>query len=717
MFSTKVKYRDIEIPKCNFGFIYDVTNNEDLYTYCFHAEANIYTDQNSCMDYLRKAFEHLAEYIYIRNKHPKDYKERYEEYQKYYVDHRYGPEPNTPAPKSILKKQFTRKPLCFTDISNKCGENSENHDFSDDNCTSIEDMYHILCEGVHGSDKPNAEKCSKQVETFFYMSRALFKALYGFNNVVVYSSQRHPIGNYIHIPNNIRKRLNLSSPNSNNQILPSLYITEEQDENRLFLLKKVEGKNAVNKRDIESPMKLWRYSISSPDNILEIRETIGKAPYCWRVFEISGEAMAFTKKNIEKLSKKEKDEVTNGLIRCIQSLHSSNPPMPHRGFDPDDFILVKTEIGIMKPILVSFETTKYLFQNSNETTYDAVIKSHDLYMQFIPIEAIRDTVDLSILKSADIYSLGKLILFIYSNGSDLKHCLSADCPMTLQAILPDMINNNWEKRPDIKTISEILKLNVKDTARFSVVTEKGTRKEQQDSCLIYSPNKIREKIPFIMADQYKAGYKDEAFPVLLAVFDGMGGEYRGGELAKLLSQETARYEDRLTKPDVTYKGETDPARKLLSFADYLEQIVSDYLDAHPSSSAGCTGVISLILENKVVVMNVGDSEAFLIRNGELKKLTTDDVFLNGILHEGQLSQYFGVSVDGYDIDPHIVCEDLKEHDIVLLATDGLNPVIKEDGFLNLVQNEDSEVISNKISERIVASKKSDNTTMILYRRE
>lgn len=174
---------------------------------------------------------------------------------------------------------------------------------------------------------------------------------------------------------------------------------------------------------------------------------------------------------------------------------------------------------------------------------------------------------------------------------------------------------------------------------------------------------------------------------LFVVADGMGG-HQQGEKASSFAVET------LLK--VYYEAPQIPPEKRLS--DIIKQInlkLIEYSEKNlpRGERTGTTLVAAVIRKDKLLVANVGDSRAYLIRDGQVRQITRDHSLVAEMVRAGTLSEAeareskfrnrLSRSVGGSpnleaDIHPPIR---LRRGDIILLCTDGLTGHVSEKDIL------------------------------------
>jgi serine/threonine protein phosphatase PrpC len=103
---------------------------------------------------------------------------------------------------------------------------------------------------------------------------------------------------------------------------------------------------------------------------------------------------------------------------------------------------------------------------------------------------------------------------------------------------------------------------------------------------------------------------------------------------------------------------------------------------------GATVVLTLVKGTKALISHAGDSRAYLLRNGELIRLTKDHNMLQVLLDEGIVTPEEAV---GHPAGYELLCDigmpegmfidilylDLEPNDKILLCSDGLNDMLPD----------------------------------------
>ncbi|MDB6023182.1 MAG: Protein serine/threonine phosphatase, partial [Pedosphaera sp.] len=168
--------------------------------------------------------------------------------------------------------------------------------------------------------------------------------------------------------------------------------------------------------------------------------------------------------------------------------------------------------------------------------------------------------------------------------------------------------------------------------------------------------------------------------------DGVGGE-GNGEIASQLATEAALSVFKESKP------ETSPADLVRRI--YEEASSRIYQATREQGRMATTLITSIFRHDKVTIAHVGDSRAYLIRAGKIKRLTTDHSYTSlqvklGLLLErnAMLSPHRSTLTRSVGSEPichyDIATEVLQKNDIILQCSDGLYGFLLDNEILDTV---------------------------------
>ena len=137
----------------------------------------------------------------------------------------------------------------------------------------------------------------------------------------------------------------------------------------------------------------------------------------------------------------------------------------------------------------------------------------------------------------------------------------------------------------------------------------------------------------VRKDNQDSGY---AGAHLLAVCDGVGGAARG-DIASATAVQQLRSLD--TAP-TEQADDTDVLLSLVSAALHrAHDKIAELVDEDPAlSGTSTTATVALFDGTRVGVGHVGDSRAYLFRDGELSRLTNDHTFVQTLVDEGRITE-------------------------------------------------------------------------------
>lgn len=151
----------------------------------------------------------------------------------------------------------------------------------------------------------------------------------------------------------------------------------------------------------------------------------------------------------------------------------------------------------------------------------------------------------------------------------------------------------------------------------------------------------------VRRDNQDSGY---AGPHLLVVADGVGGAARG-DIASSATVEAIR------KLDVPPGN--DALSTLAATIHLAHDRLAEIAETHPELDGTSTTVTAAIFDGTHLLMgHVGDSRAYLLRDGELQQLTTDHTLVQSLVDEGRITE------DEARVHPH--------RNLILRAVDGVH---------------------------------------------
>jgi protein phosphatase len=161
---------------------------------------------------------------------------------------------------------------------------------------------------------------------------------------------------------------------------------------------------------------------------------------------------------------------------------------------------------------------------------------------------------------------------------------------------------------------------------------------------------------------------------LFAVADGMGG-HAAGEIASAAVIESLRTHD-------TDVG-TDALIEVLGQAvtEANAEVARRAADDPARFGMGTTLTAMLWSGDQAALVQIGDSRAFRLRDGQLRQITEDHVLGNLVSNAGALAPVLSRYLDGRpDRSPDLGLRQLRAADRYLICSDGLSPVVSAEAI-------------------------------------
>ncbi|WP_396219445.1 PP2C family protein-serine/threonine phosphatase [Gemmatimonas sp.] len=260
-------------------------------------------------------------------------------------------------------------------------------------------------------------------------------------------------------------------------------------------------------------------------------------------------------------------------------------------------------------------------------------------------------------------------------------------------------------------------------ARVFALTDVGrTREHNEDTFLVAD---LESGTPFDFAD----GSHDipiDPHGVLFLVADGMGGA-ASGELASSMAGSVV-----LDALQGTWTA-MDPSP--LAFAETLRDAtalanarIHQYARENPEHRGmGTTATIAGLLDDRLFVVQVGDSRAYLVRDGHIEQLTKDQSLMQRLVEAGELtaeeaevSERRNIILQALGPDAQITIDLTHQQvcrgDTLILCSDGLSGLVRADEIARASNEEQTmRAICTRLVERANERGGHDNITVIAVR--
>lgn len=217
---------------------------------------------------------------------------------------------------------------------------------------------------------------------------------------------------------------------------------------------------------------------------------------------------------------------------------------------------------------------------------------------------------------------------------------------------------------------------------------------------------------------------------LAVLADGMGG-YNAGDVASQMATLTITAEliSGFNRAHQSGKQvDSEQASSLMSDAVHAANIAIYQVanEQEQCEGMGTTLVLSLFVDNRVVIGHIGDSRAYVLRNDQLKQLTNDHSLLqeqidSGLitLEQAKLATYKNFVTKALGVNPvtdlEINTHNVEVGDLYLLCSDGLTDMLEPYEIeTTLIEGQDDlESLANTLIRKANQRGGKDNISVIL----
>ena len=440
----------IRAAKGNFGFVYAATGDRELYRECLLAESYAKTQYVSCAIHLRRAFELLAFYTVGR------------------ALCTVTPGLTMPEAKAHAKQFYESDPRCFNPklqlslvlaglgyidvVFNERFAFSDNPAYP--GCKKMVDMLFSLYSDASGMAHTGRDgghrDCSWLLRRFYTAAGMLlqvdvpaadfFPAMDRFLHR--YDASVVPLENYYPLSAAVCRQMDVCAAGD------SLLCVTDEAAPTFYIAKHVTDDPAVG-RDIGSLQSLWRASEQTPENVLMDVGPLGAGEDRYHLFRIVGRPYALSAEVLAGLNSTQKRQIINGIVGSIYTLHHFMPPLPHRGLRPGCYYVCRQGANC-RAVLALFSTIK---DNTAEKTVYGELNSllQNVTDRMYIAPELSGGARPGELTKADIYSLGRLIAFVYT-GEPRADLDDLRIPCAMVELVQKLTDPDPARRPDIDAV-------------------------------------------------------------------------------------------------------------------------------------------------------------------------------------------------------------------------------------------------------------------------
>lgn len=225
----------------------------------------------------------------------------------------------------------------------------------------------------------------------------------------------------------------------------------------------------------------------------------------------------------------------------------------------------------------------------------------------------------------------------------------------------------------------------------------------------------RSDVGLVRVGNEDSGY---ASPRLLIVADGMGG-HAAGELASAAAVAT------IAELETLSLDRGDVLAVLAGAVDDIGDSIATVIHDDPELTGMGTTVTGMYwLGDRMAMVHVGDSRAYLLRAGVLTQLTHDHTYVQTLVDAGRLTEDQATThprrsllmraIDGMNpVEPDASLIDVREGDRILLCSDGLSGVMSTADLTDCLNTRDLPGCVSGLVDLALERGAPDNVTVVV----
>ena len=207
---------------------------------------------------------------------------------------------------------------------------------------------------------------------------------------------------------------------------------------------------------------------------------------------------------------------------------------------------------------------------------------------------------------------------------------------------------------------------------------------------------------------------------LFVVADGMGG-HAGGDVASAIAVSRIREADR------EYASAPEAEFALQSALIAANSLLAETVFEHPELTGMGTTVSAMVrVGDQIAFAHIGDSRIYLLRDGELKQVSTDHTFVQRLVDSGRITEEEAMVhprrsvlmrvLGDVDASPEIDTWtlDTRPGDRWLICSDGLSGVVKHDDMQAALASKDGpKQVAERLLKHSLDAGAPDNVTAVI----
>ncbi|MGH3347718.1 MAG: PP2C family protein-serine/threonine phosphatase, partial [Nocardioides sp.] len=149
------------------------------------------------------------------------------------------------------------------------------------------------------------------------------------------------------------------------------------------------------------------------------------------------------------------------------------------------------------------------------------------------------------------------------------------------------------------------------------------------------------------------------------------------------------------------------------------------VDENPTLAGTSTTATVALFDGETLAMgHVGDSRAYLLRDGELRQLTADHTFVQTLIDDGQITEdearthphrnLILKAIDGiHDLEPDLFVVEISPGDRLLFCSDGASGVLDNPRLADILRSGNADFAAVELVRASLAAGSTDNVTCLV----
>jgi serine/threonine protein phosphatase PrpC len=228
----------------------------------------------------------------------------------------------------------------------------------------------------------------------------------------------------------------------------------------------------------------------------------------------------------------------------------------------------------------------------------------------------------------------------------------------------------------------------------------------------------RSDVGLVRPGNEDSGYAGDQ---LLVVADGMGG-HAAGELASATAIAT------MSEMETAGLGDVEALERLSEAVSTTSERIADVVAAKPEFAGMGTTLTALAWLGgdpaRVAVLHVGDSRAYLLREGTFTQVTRDHTYVQSLIDSGRITADEALvhprrnllmrAIDGvHPAEPDVSVREARAGDRYLVCSDGLSGYVSDERIHELLGLADPTAVVTALVEATLEAGAPDNVTCVV----